>query len=190
MKHLIKDDPGQLEERILKYLDNHWKFFLAEGFVFIILGIAAITLPHIFTVGVALFFGWLLLIGGLIQIVRALSFYGMPGFRGWLFLGFLQSIIGYLLVVHPWEGVLTLTLLFTLLFALEGLGKLMLAFRMRPFFNWGWVLFSGITSLLFAIVVWIGWPGTAQWILGLFLGINMLMIGFTLVRISLAHADS
>ncbi len=187
---LVNNDLKQLQKDMLAYLNKHWKFFLAEGFVFIVLGIIAVALPHVFTVGVTLFLGWLLLFGGIVQIVRAISFYRMPGFSGWIFLGGLQMIIGYYLVAYPSLGVMTLTILFILLFAMEGIGKIILSIGMRPLANWGWVFFSGLTSLLLAAVVWIGWPYTANWVLGLFMGINMLFIGWALVKLSLAHGEA
>lgn len=187
---LITNDLKQLQKEMRAYLNKHWKFFLAEGFVFIILGIIAVALPHVFTVGVTLFLGWLLLFGGIVQIIRAISFYKMPGFSGWVFLGGLQMIIGYYLVAYPSLGVMTLTILFIMLFAMEGIGKIILSIGMRPLENWGWVFFSGFTSLLLATVVWMGWPYTTHWVLGLFMGINMLFIGGALVKLSLAHGEA
>nr|WP_305909863.1 hypothetical protein [Methylomarinum sp. Ch1-1]MDP4522801.1 hypothetical protein [Methylomarinum sp. Ch1-1] len=61
---------------------------------------------------------------------------------------------------------------------------------MRPLAHWGSMLFSGITALVLAIVVWAGWPSTGLWVLGLLLGINMIFLGWTLVRISLHHKTS
>jgi len=134
--------------------------------------------------------GWLLLIGGILQIVRAVSIFNMPGFSLWFFIGILQSMIGYFFLVEPGQGSLTLTLLVTVFFALEGLAKIYLAFMMRPIERWGRVLFSGITALLLAIVVWAGWPGTGLWVLGLLLGINMVLLGWTLITLSLQHRMS
>ncbi len=58
---------------------------------------------------------------------------------------------------------------------------------MRPIAHWGRILFSGITALLLAIVVWAGWPATGLWVLGLLLGINMVLLGWTLITLSLQH---
>jgi len=58
---------------------------------------------------------------------------------------------------------------------------------MRPLANWGFILFSGITALVFALIIWISWSESAQWLLGLFLGINMVFLGWSLVKISLHH---
>ena len=176
---------------MLSYLQKHWKLFAAEGVFFIILGSIAVIIPQVFTVGIALFLGWLLLIGGIVQIVRAISMINMPGVSLWLFIGLLQAGVGYFLVADPTDGVMTLTMLLTIFFALEGITEIFLSLMMRPLARWGWVFFSGSTSLLLAIIVWAGWPGTALWVLGLLLGINMIFLGWSLLNLSLHHrADS
>ena len=134
--------------------------------------------------------GWILLFGGTFLIARALLFFRMPGFGLWLFMGILQFAIGYLFLAQPLKGILTLTVLMTLFFALEGLAKISFALMMRPLAHWGFVLFSGVTALILAWVVWMGWPGTAEWFLGLLFGINMVFGGWSLVNISLRYKDS
>ncbi|MFK5950704.1 MAG: DUF308 domain-containing protein [Methylococcales bacterium] len=177
----------ELQLNILNYLQKHWKLFAVEGVFFIILGSIAIIIPQVFTIGIALLLGWLLLVAGIFQIIRSLSLRNMPGISFWLFSGLLQVIIGYFLVIKPMAGILTLTMLLTLFFALEGIAKISMALMMRPLSRWGWVFFSGLTSLFLAIVVWAGWPGTASWVLGLLLGINMIFLGYSLLNISLHH---
>jgi len=51
--------------------------------------------------------------------------------------------------------------------------------------QWDWFFFSGITALALAIVVWGGWPQTGLWVLGLLLGINMVFLGWALIKTSL-----
>jgi len=176
-----------MQQKIRSHLQQHWKLFSAEGIFFIILGTAAIIVPHVFTLGIALFLGWLLLIGGIMQIIRAFSLIRMPGFSLWFIIGLLQTIIGYFLVAKPIAGAMTLTMLLTLFFSIEGIAKIFLALMMRPLVRWGWVLLSGFTALLLAVIVWSGWPGTALWVLGLLLGINMIFLGGSLLSISLHH---
>ena len=175
---------------MLAYFQSHWKLFLAEGIVLIVLGIIAIVAPHFFTVAIVVSLGWILLFGGTFLIVRALSLFRMPGFGLWLFMGLLQFIIGYLFLAQPLEGILTLTMLVTLFFALEGVAKISFALMMRPLAHWGYVLFSGLTALFLALVVWMSWPGAAEWLLGLLFGINLFLGGWSLVTISLRFKDS
>jgi uncharacterized membrane protein HdeD (DUF308 family) len=179
-------DIKQLHLQMLSYLQQHWKWFAVEGLFFIIMGTTAIIVPNIFTLGRTLFLGWLLLICGILQTVRAISTSNMPGFGLWLFSGILQIIIGYFLV-DPIEGRMTLTLLLSVFFAMDGLAKVSLAVMLRPLAHWGWMIFSGLTSLFLAIIIWAGWPGTALWVPGLLLGINLIIAGWALLYISMHH---
>lgn len=180
----------QMQQQMLNYLQTHWKLFLAEGIFFIILGLCAVVIPQFFSVAIVVFLGWIILFGGAAHIGRAFMFSDMPGFGLWLFMGILQGVVGYLFITEPAAGVLTLTMLMTLFFALEGITKISLAFMMRPLANWGFILFSGITALVFALIIWISWSETAHWLLGLFLGINMIFLGWSLVKISLHHKEN
>jgi len=176
-----------MQQQMQNYLQTHWRLFLAEGAFFIFLGLCAIVIPQFFTVAIIVFLGWILLFGGIVHVSRAFMFTNMPGFGWWLFMGILQLIIGYLFITKPVAGALTLTLLMTVFFALEGLAKISLALMMRPLANWKFVLFSGFTALVFALIIWISWSESAHWLLGLFLGINMVFLGWSLVKISLHH---
>ncbi len=179
----------QIQQKLQHYFQTHWKLFLAEGIVLIILGITAILVPHFFTVAIVVSLGWILVFGGTFLIVRALLFFRMPGFGLWLFMGILQFVIGYLFLSQPLQGIMTLTALMTLFFALEGVAKISFALMMRPLAHWGFVLFSGLTALILALIVWMGWPGTAEWLLGLLFGINMFFGGWSMVNISLKYKD-
>jgi len=160
---------------------------LAEGVFFIFLGLCAMLVPQFFTVAIVVFLGWILLFGGIVHVSRAFVFDNMPGFGWWMFMGILQIIVGYLFITKPVAGALTLTMLMTVFFALEGVAKISLALMMRPLANWGFILFSGVTALVFALIIWISWSESAHWLLGLFLGINMVFLGWSLVKISLHH---
>lgn len=176
-----------IQQQMKQHLQTHWRLFLAEGILFMVLGVFAILIPQLFTVAAVVFLGWLLLLGGAVQVGRSFMFINMPGFGWWVFIGMLQVVLGYLFIVKPVAGALTLTMLLTMFFALEGIAKISLAFMMRPLANWKFILFSGITSLAFAVIVWLSWSESAHWLLGLFLGINMVFLGWSLVKISLQH---
>jgi uncharacterized membrane protein HdeD (DUF308 family) len=70
---------------------------------------------------------------------------------------------------------------------MDGVAKISLAFILRPLAHWGWMIFSGLTSLFLAILIWAGWPETALWVPGLLLGINLIFGGWSLLYISFNH---
>lgn len=183
----IATELANVQQKMQEYMQKHWRLFLLEGSIFIVLGIAAVVIPQFFSVVSVLFLGWILVMGGAIHVGRALFFSEMPGFGLWLVLGILQIIVGYLLIVDPIAGVMTITMMMTLFFALEGAIKIYWAFMLRPLPNWNFVLFSGVTALLFAFIILAFWSETAHWLLGLFVGINMIILGWSVVKMSLSH---
>lgn len=180
----------RMQQEILNHFRTRWKFFLAEGIFFVVLGLIAVVVPQIFSVAIVLFLGWLILFGGIVQISRALMFRAMPGFWAWFFMGILQVVVGFLFLAQPVAGVLTLTIMIAVFFALEGIAKTYLAFMLRPLPNWGWVLFSGVTALVFAVIVSISWAEASIWLLGLLFGINMIFLGASLIKMSLNYKES
>ena len=91
----------QMQQKMQHYFQTHWKLFLAEGILLILLGFIAILVPHFFTVAIVVSLGCILLVGGIFLITRALLFFSMPGFGLWLFMGILQSYAGRSLQLRP-----------------------------------------------------------------------------------------
>jgi uncharacterized membrane protein HdeD (DUF308 family) len=89
-------------------------------------------------------------------------------------------IVGVLLLRHPGEGLLTLTLLLIVFFIVEGISKVIFSLTVRPFPNWGWVLASGIVGILLALYLWANLPITAVWLFGVLLGIQLIREGAAL----------
>lgn len=174
---------------MLEAIKKNRKLVIFEAIVFILLGIFAIALPNIFTLGIELLVGWILLIGGVIQTVRSFKAKG-KGFWLSLLTGLLAIIIGVLLLFFPLRGILTLTLLLTIFFLFEGIAKITMAIQMRKqVAQWGWLLLSGILALAIAFIVWSAWPSSAFWVIGLLVGINMLFFGFSLLMLATNHDD-
>ena len=169
---------------------DHWKMILAEGILFILLGFLAVLFPVFSTFTFELFIGWLLLIGGVFSIYRVLTAQEIPGFWPSLIAATISIIVGILLLTYPLKGVLTLTILLAIYFLVDGIAKLIFSLEWRPLQNWGWLLISGLLPLAIAAIIYMGWPGTAVWTLGLLLGINLLFYGWTLTFLALTAKDT
>ena len=165
----------------MEWLQNNRYLFLFEGIIFTLLGMIAIALPGVSTLSTELFIGWLLLFGGSVQLYRTIKSRKAPGFLGSLLMSVLYLVFGILLIAFPIAGILSLTLLLTLFFMAEGIAKIILGFQLRPFPQWGWFLINGFVALAMAYIIWSGWPGSAFWVLGLLVGINMIFFGISLI---------
>ena len=180
-------DLEAIRRQLASTIHAHWKLFLAQGIVMIVLGVLAVALPNLATLAVEIFVGWLFFIAGIFRAVSAWHSRQMPGF-GWSMLSAVLSIaLGLILILRPLAGVLTLTMVLVAFFIIEGIASIFGAIQHREHLrSWGWVLFSGIVDLFLAYLIWAGWPSSADWAIGLLVGINMLFFGLSLVMTALA----
>jgi uncharacterized membrane protein HdeD (DUF308 family) len=191
---MITTNPSFVETQraISETLRAHWRLFLFQGAIMIVLGVLAVATPVLATIAVDIYFGWLFLISGVIGLVVMFSARGVPGFL-WMFVTALLSIVvGGLLLWKPIEGVLSLTIVLTAFFIVEGIFQATAALIYRDGMpgSWGWLLVSGLADLALAGIIIMGWPGTAVWILGLFVGVNLLTSGWAVVMVALGAREA
>lgn len=171
-----------------KALHDHWKLFLFEGIVLVVLGLLAVAVPPIAGLAVTILFGWLFLLSGVAGLVTTFAMRHAPGFLWSLLSGALGVLAGGLLLIQPALGLVTLTYVLIAFFVLEGVATIMFALDHRQSLSgrWGFVLASGLIDLFLAAIILMGLPGTAAWALGLIVGINLIFGGASLIAMALA----
>jgi len=182
----------QLRSALSAAIHRHWGLFLLEGIVLIVLGTLAILVPAVASLAATLFFGWILLISGLVGLFATFRARHAPGF-GWSLLSAITGIIaGAVLLSMPVQGTLSLTAVLIAFLFVEGVVSILYALdhRKSATGRWGWMLASGIIDVCLGLILLAGLPGTAVWALGLIVGINMLFGGWSLTLIALqARSD-
>ena len=165
-----------------------WFYFI--GILLIVLGVAAIAFPFLTTIAVKIFIGWLLLIGGIVQIAHAVRTRGWSEFFLNLLIGVLYLIAGGWLAFFPLTGIKTLTVLLALLFIVEGLIELAIAVRVRQHAGWVWMLLSGIVAIAVGVLLIAELPSSAAWAIGLLVGINLIVSGFAYLFLPMAASGA
>ena len=187
MSNQALPDLDGIRRRLGVAIHAHWKLFLAEGIVMMVLGLLAIAVPEVATLAITIFIGWLFFIGGIFRTISVLQHRAMPGFAWSLLIAVLAILLGLILILRPIAGVLTLTIWLIVFFIIEGIAAIFLAIEHRRHLpSWGWVLLSGLVDLLLAYLIWDGWPSSAAWAIGLLVGINMVFVGLSLIMTALA----
>jgi uncharacterized membrane protein HdeD (DUF308 family) len=176
------------QRQITNALHRHWKLYLFEGILLLVLGTIAIIVPPLATLAVTAVLGWLFLISGAMGLFTSFMLRQAPGFWWSLLSAVIGLAAGLLLLAWPVSGALSLTLLLVAFFLIEGIASIMFALDHKHELTgqWGWMLFSGVVDVVLAFVIFTGLPGTAGWALGLLVGINMIFGGWALVLLSLA----
>jgi len=155
-------------------------WLLVLGALLIVVGLVAISSSFIATLATVVMLGILLMIGGVVEIVDAFLGRGWRGFWMHLLAGILYLVLGFLLVQRPLAAAAFFTLMLATAFFVGGLFRIIVALSER-FYGWGWVLLNGIITLVLGILIWQEWPEAAYWVIGLFVGIDMLFAGWSLV---------
>ena len=181
------NDPLRIDAA--RSLREHSLLFIIEGVVLVVLGLLAVLLPPLATLGVTIFLGWLFLVSGIMGLIATFWARQAPGFWWSLLSAALGIAVGLVLLVSPASGAVSLTLVLSVFFAVEGIASIMYALDHRQQLSgrWGWMLFSGLIDLILAAMILLGLPGTAAWAIGLLVGINMIFGGSALVAMAL-HA--
>ena len=141
----------------------HWQLFLAQGVIMVILGVLAVVWPQISTIAVDVYVGWLFLLSGVVGLATMFLAQNVPAFLWSLLTAALSLFVGILLLWHPTEGAVSLTLVLIALFIVEGIFQIAASLSYRDVFpeSWGWMLASGIADLILAALIIKGWPSTA-----------------------------
>jgi uncharacterized membrane protein HdeD (DUF308 family) len=183
------NQPGDASplQALANSMREHWGMFLVEGIVLLGLGLLAILIPPLATLGVTILFGWLFLISGVMGLIATFWARQAPGFWWSLVSAVLGISAGLVLLASPASGALSLTLILIVFFVIEGVASVMYALEHRQQLSgrWGWMLASGIIDLTLAAMVFAGLPGSAAWAVGLLVGINMIFGGSALIAMAL-----
>jgi uncharacterized membrane protein HdeD (DUF308 family) len=155
------------------------------GVALMVLGVAAIGSSFVATFATVLVFGILMLLGAIFQIVTALWGRTWRGFVLHLLAGALYLIAGLFMIQNPLEAALSLTFLIATCLLVGGILRVGLS-AVERFEGWGWVVLNGVISVVLGVGIWRQWPLSGLWVIGLFVGIEMIFSGLSWVMLGLA----
>jgi len=178
-----------MDPEVREGLRRSWKALMAVGVLAIFVGCVAILVPAVASVGTAIFIGWILLIAGAFLVAGAFTAHSIGTVLLRLLWAFLTVIVGLWLIVEPDNGTLTLTIVLGIYFLVVGAGRIAVAFAGRGRQNAGLLGLSGVAGLLIGILVLAELPSSADWAIGLLVGIDLIFAGWTLVSVALLGKD-
>lgn len=177
----------QLKNQYLTNFSENRGRFLVWGIALVILGMIAISLTTMTTVVSVIFLGTLILIGGIVILIDAFSFWWKKwsAFFLLLLLGIAYLLVGFMLIESPILASVSLTLFLGIFYLIAGIFRVIYSLSVRTP-SWGWDLLSGILSLVLGVLIVSSWPQSGLYIIGLFIGIDLLFTGWTYIMASLA----
>ena len=156
------------------------------GVLLVVFGFIAIGAPFLAAVAVSAVVAWLIVLAGIVHVAVAFHSHAAGSVIWKLLVGLAYLVFGGYMLVHPVLSVASLTLVLAALFVIGGVLNIVLYFKMRPLHGSIWVLVDGLITLLLGAMIYLQWPFSAIWAIGILVGASMMISGFTRIALSSA----
>jgi uncharacterized membrane protein HdeD (DUF308 family) len=154
-----------------------WGWIVALGVVYVVAGFIALASVAMATVASVLVVGVMMIVAGIAELINAFQIKTWGRFLVWALLGVLYIIAGFVTFENPLLAAALLTLFLGASLFASGIVRIFLAFSMKRETPWIWVALSGVITLLLGLIILAHWPVNSVYILGMFLGIDLIFAG-------------
>jgi uncharacterized membrane protein HdeD (DUF308 family) len=154
------------------------------GVLSILLGIFAWGGAVVTTLASMLVLGVILLAAGVTQLVQAFRVGSWQGFFFHALIAAIDVAMGIVLLRTPYLGAASLTLLIAGYFIAGGVAR-MAGMSVIPSASRGWMLFSGLVSLLLGTWILWQWPTATLFLIGALIGIDLILTGWAMVMLGI-----
>jgi uncharacterized membrane protein HdeD (DUF308 family) len=178
-------EPSPSRPSGLQSLRAKWGWIVALGVVYVIVGLVALGSVVTATVASVLVVGIMMVVAGIAEVINAFQVRTWGKFALWLLLGGLYIVAGIATFENPLLAAVLLTFLLGVALVVSGGTRLILAFGMKESAPWIWVVVSGAITLILGLVILARWPVSSVYVLGLFLGIDLVVAGASWISIGL-----
>lgn len=161
-----------------------WQLFLL-GMISVIAGLVAISYSFMATLASVTFFGILLVVAGASEVIHAFMVRNLKGFALHLLAAALYLIVGMFMLEDPLQAALVLTKILAAYFVVGGILRIIFSFAVK-FHGWGWVVLNGLIDIMLGVFILNRWPESSLWVIGLFIGIDLLFHGWSSVILALS----
>jgi len=169
----------------LEALQKRWSWILGLGIALIVLGTIACGSVVVTSLATMVFVGWLMILGGVLEAGHAFTCKAWSGFFVDLLSGVLYTVAGFFIVANPGASAVALTFVIAMYLIFGGVFRIMMTL-VRRFEHWPWFLLHGVVNLVLGIAIWRQWPFSGLWVIGLFVGIDLVLNGWSLVMLAFA----
>ncbi len=175
-----------LTEQVLGNISRKWGWIMAGGLLMVILGIVGLSMEFTMTIVSVVYFGIMMLIGGAMILISAFQAEGWKSKLLHVLIGLLYMVTGVVMIMEPAGSAVWFTLFIAAYLFVVGIMRIITSIQMRGVSGWGWTLLAGISGVVLGVMLYYEWPYSGLWAIGLFVSIDLLMQGISLITIAWA----
>lgn len=161
-----------------------WGGPFVMGLLIALLGVLALAALPLTSLATVFFYGALLVVGGIFEMVHAFRVRKTGPFLMFLLGGVLSIVVGALVLMRPGLGLVSLTLLLAGFFLARGFFRGITAVMDR-YSGWGWDVLYGLVSVALGVIIFAQLPSSTLWALGLVVGVEILSRGISIMAVAL-----
>lgn len=154
-----------------------WGWIVALGVVYLIAGIIALGSVVTATVVSVFLVGIMMIVAGIGEVIGAFQIKTWGRFLLWVLVGVLYIVAGFVTFENPVLAAALLTFILGISLLASGIIRLFLAFSVKQEQSWIWVALSALITVVLGLMILARWPVSSLYVLGLFLGIDLVMAG-------------
>jgi len=182
MSQHLTTSPLPFDER--PSLQRVWGLMLVLGLVSVVVGLVAISSVFVATLASVMVLGGLLVIVGITEVIHAITVRNLKGFAIHLLSAAIYLVGGIFMLEDPVQAAAVLTLIISAALFVAGVLRIVIA-ATTQFHGWSWVMFNGVVDLVLAGMILAKWPDSSLWVIGLFVGIDLMLQGWSWVFLAL-----
>lgn len=171
---------------LLGDLHENWGWLMVGGILLTILGAIGMSMSFVMTLATMLYFGVLAIAAGVVMLVDSFKAEGWKSKLWYLLISVLYVIAGVVMIMNPAGSAVWFTLFMAGFLFVVGIMRVFAGFQMRGISGWWWTVLAGISAIILGIMIFIDWPISGLWAIGLFVSIDLLMHGISWISLAWA----
>lgn len=129
--------------------------------------------------------------GGVLTLIDAFRAEGWKAKLWEILIALVYIVAGAVMVMNPGASAVWFTMFIAAFLLISGIFRIIIGFQIRgEVKGWGWTVFGGVMSIVLAFMIFAQWPFSGLWVIGLFIAIEMIMQGTSMISIALAAKSS
>jgi uncharacterized membrane protein HdeD (DUF308 family) len=158
-------------------LRARWGWIVVLGLAYLVTGLIALGSILAATVASVFLVGIMMIVAGVAQIINAFQLKSWGRSLIWALLGALYIVAGFATFENPLFAASVFTLILGAALVASGLVRLFVASSVKHESPWLWLLISSAVTVLLGLLILAHWPVNSVYVLGLFLGLDLVMAG-------------
>lgn len=180
----------QMTEQTAPVVRKNANWLMLLGILLVVLGVIGLGMEVSLTIGSVLFFGFLILAGGILQLIDAFKAEGWKSVLYHILIALLYIAAGIIMITNPLLGAVWMTMVIAAVLIVVGILRIVMGLQLRPLKGWGWTVAAGVATIVLGAMIFAQWPASGLWVIGLFIAIELIMQGWAMIAIAMAAKAS